>query len=464
VDRLQLGHRPAGGAGRHDVEPHQQELGRQVQHASDDPAAQAGHQATGQPPHHDRAGRRRRQQVGGQRDERHATERGRQQRRHRRLGGQGHRQGGREPPRPGQSAFEAAGRNDDAGGAGDRQPEAERCRQQRVDEDHACHPEGQGATRGRRPAEGPARRGHPGHGDGPQHRRLRPRHDREPGEHGQRAREARAEPQARQHRCGDRQDERDVLPAHGQQVREPGRPEGRRHVRGLLPVVPQGQAGEQCPLALGQAVGTAGQRAPQVVGGAGDGAARPPVGHGVDDQPARQMAVALAAFVTARPLDRTDDGHPLARQPVVERRGGRRPGEGAQPPPAQPDVDGHAASPRRARVADECDLGAHGAGRERRLEPVDRPLAERDRQQRGGEAEQHRRRRPRPRRDGDGEHADRGAREERDPAEVPVRRGQGGGSHHGRQHHRRPVAHRALRPWPGRGAARAWPRRCRGRR
>ena len=59
-----------------------------------------------------------------------------------------------------------------------------------------------------------------GHRARAQHRRLPPRHRPEQDQHQHAARSRRAEPEPAQQRAGERQHERDVLPAHREQVRE----------------------------------------------------------------------------------------------------------------------------------------------------------------------------------------------------------------------------------------------------
>jgi hypothetical protein len=387
VQWAEVAERPAGGGGGDPVEPGEQHAGRHVEGGRERAADHAGDQPGGEAPHHQRAGDRDRQQVGRDRGHRHVAERGDEERCDGDLRRQRHREGRSQPPRSGQRGRQPARPDDDAGGTGHRQPEAERGDQQRVDQHHPRHAQRQGPQRRRRAPDGRADRRDGRHGRRPQHGRLAPGQQREAGQHAERGHQAGAEAQPAQQRGRDDEGEGDVLPGHGQQMRQAGGPEGVGHVDRLMAVVAQGDAGQQAAVALGERRRPARQRAAQAVGGPGDRVAGPPAGDRLDLQPAGEMAVAGPGVVVARRPDPADHGDPLAHEPVVEAGGRRVAGVGGQAAAVEPNVGGRSPASVRHGVADQCHLPPDRAGGQRCDQPVERALRQADGQQPGGQHE-----------------------------------------------------------------------------
>ena len=426
VGRTEVAERPARGGPGHPVEPGQQQPGRQVQHRGHRPAEDAGDEARRQAPDHDRPGHGDREQVRRHRGERHRAERRHQQRRHGHLRGQGDRQRGGQPAGAGQRVGEAGSADHDAGGARHGQAEPERRHEQRVDEHHAGHAQGQRPQRrGRAPDRSTERRDR-GHRRGPQDRRLAAGEEREAGEHPQRDHQPGPEAEPRQQGRRDDQGEGDVLPAHGEQVGEPGAAEGVGHVGRLVAVVAEGDAREQAAVPLRQRRRAGGQRAADAVGRPGDRVARPPARDRRDLEAAGQMPVAGPSFGGARRSHGADDGDPLAHEPVVERCGRRVAGMGREPAPAEADVGARPARRVGHGIADEGDLGPDGTGGQRCPEPVERALGQGHGEQPGRE---HEHLGPEPaeaaEHPGPGQHDQ--PRRERHPADVAVDRSEGRG-------------------------------------
>jgi hypothetical protein len=445
VQRAEPAQRPACGRGGDAVEPGEEHTGGQVERGGERSADHAGDQPGGETPDHERAGHRDRQEVGGDRRHRHAAEGRHQQRGDGDLGRQRHRQGRGQPPGSGQRGRQPARADDDAGGAGHRQAEAERGDQQRVDQHHPGHAQRQGPQRRRRPADGGADGGDGGHGGGPQHRRLAPGEQREARQHPERGHEAGAEPQPAQQRGRDDQGERHVLARYSQEMGEAGGPEGVRHVGGLVAVVAQGHPGQQAAVPFGERHRAVCQRPAQAVGGAGDGIAGPPAGDGLDLQPAGEVAVSGPGLVVARRPDRADDRDPLAHQAVVEAGGRGVAGVGGQAAAVEPDVGGRSPAAVGHRVAHQRHLGPDRARGQRCHEPVERALRQAGGQQPG---RQHQRLGPepaeapqQPRQPQHGE-----ASCQRNPGQVAIHGRQRRHPGHDGQDHRPAVRHRSTAP------------------
>ena len=267
VDAPELAERSARRAAGNQLEPAEREPGRTVQERGQRIAGCARHHPRRQAPHHHQPRHGHGQQVGGQRRDRDRAERAEQHGCDTELRGQRHRErvadacGAREaPPRVGGATTTmAVAAHTDSWKPTD-------STEQGVDEEQPGDGQRDHAHPGHRPARHRDRRGQRRHRRRPQHRRLEAGHDPEQRDHGEGHEQPGPQPQAPQHRPGERQRERDVLPRHGEQVREPGAPEGIGEVGGLLPVVAEDQSSEERPLARIQGRGSGDQGAPQPVG------------------------------------------------------------------------------------------------------------------------------------------------------------------------------------------------------
>ena len=206
--------------------------------------------------------------------------------------------------------------------------------------------------------------------------------------------------------------------------------------------------------------------------------ARPPPDHGVDDQPAGEVPVADEALVRPGGLHQPEDRHPLARQPVVEARGGRCSGDRPRAAsaertstltPPRPSGSGSPTSvtsawrrcPAERRGRPRCaDRGRRRGGRGRRTAARARSVRDGDR---GGPA----RRPPPPARSPAPpagrcpSTAPRAARNTPTPSDSPAVAHVGPPTGPG---FARAPGPPAVTPSPGRAAARAWPRRYPARR
>ena len=198
----------------------------------DRPPGHASGHAGGQPPHHHQSRHRHRQQVGREpmrpgsgRTSRSST--GATPSWAARVTASA----SRRPAGPGSTDRERRRHDHDGGGRTHRELEPDRPHEERVDEEQAGDRQRDDADPGHRSAGHRDGRREPGHGRGAQHRGLEAGHHPEEPDDRERPGEAGPQPQAAEHRAGQRQGEGHVLPRHGQQVGQPGALERRRRGR-----------------------------------------------------------------------------------------------------------------------------------------------------------------------------------------------------------------------------------------
>ena len=129
---------------------------------------------------------------------------------------------------PGQRRVSRPGEQEDAERRADRQAEADRPDEERIDEHEACCREREQAEPGRGPARGLRDRGETGHRARAQHRGLEPRDSGEERDDADRRERTPMEAQPPQERRRGREHERDVLARDGKQVGQPRSLEPRR--------------------------------------------------------------------------------------------------------------------------------------------------------------------------------------------------------------------------------------------
>ncbi|HEX2038451.1 MAG TPA: hypothetical protein VHF47_01835 [Acidimicrobiales bacterium] len=306
--------RPAG----HEGQPREQEVGGPVDNGGGRAADDARGQARRHPPHHQPPGGRGGEDVGRHRDHRDAAEHGHQHGGHTGLGGDRGRQRQRQP-----AARQRARQDGDAHAGGHGQPEAEGADQQWIDQQRAGDGQREGAKGGGRTADRCGPHHDRRHGDGPHDGRLPPGEHAEEGEKGQRGDQSQAQPEERQRRRRHGKDEGDVLARHGEQVGEARVAEGGAQLVGLLSIVTEDDAGEQCPSLGRERSHAVEQRATDGVGRAGD--ERPTVEALGRHHVEAGSHVAHGQVRRPPPRDRSAlAGHadPLARQAVAQDGGG----------------------------------------------------------------------------------------------------------------------------------------------
>ncbi len=415
VGQAELAQRQPGTPAGHGPDPPHPEVGRDVEQAGGGAAHDPGDQARGEAPDHDRAGQGRGQQVGRQRGHGQPAEDGDEDRRHAELGGGRDAESAGQRAGSGQCRGQGRGRQDDAGRCGHREPEAHGAHQQGVDQQQARDREGQEAQPRRLAACAGSDGGQSGHGRGAQHRGLEAGHEGEERDHRQRHGQPGTQAQATEQRAGQGEHEGHVLAGHGQQVGETGPPEVVGDGRGLVPVVPHHDAGEQRTVLRPQARRSRDQRAPEPVGQPGRCRSRRPPVDRVDHDDGHHVALGEPMGPRRRVLHPTPDPESFPGQPLGHDRGGVEAGLVA--PPIVADV-GPQAPAGRFGVRHERDHRLQRPGwRGRQTLPG--TGAQRRGQQRGAQAGE-----PGPAQ-GEGQHGQDGAVERRRPGrEVGA---QGGG-------------------------------------
>jgi hypothetical protein len=254
---------------RHRRHPPQRDPRRRVQHAGHRRGYDAGDEAAGEAPDHDGASGRDGKHVGGQRRDGDATEHRHQDRCDADLRGDGDGQRVADRCRTGQPLGQVPAEQDDPQRRGDRELEARRAHEQRIDQHQRGDGEGKGTERRQRPS----RRHSPGRDDRHRHRakhgRFEASHHREEPEGQHDTGEPRPELQAAEHGSDRRQHERHVLAGDHEQVGQPRQAEVVDGLIALTAPITQHEPGEQ-----GALVGVHHGRAPlehpaQPVGGAG---------------------------------------------------------------------------------------------------------------------------------------------------------------------------------------------------
>lgn len=312
-------------------------------------AQHPGREASGEPPHHQRPGRRHGQQVGGDRGGRDTPEHRDEDRRGASLGREGGGQRRGQPPRTREASGQRTAERQDARAGPHRELEAHRPDEERVDEHQGRDCQGQQpATRRRAPQPGGGR-GQTRHHRRPQHRRLEAGDEREEGDQPDGERPAPAQAQPGPHRAGGGEHEGHVLAGHGQQVREPGRPEVVGQVDGLAAVVAEHDAQEETLEPIRQAGRASTQQAPDAVGEPADGVTRPPRPRGLHLQLGRHVAPGQAGpDGVGRGPEASAELDALARQAIVEPAGRAAP---------RPRLDAATSNPH-----DDPDRAGHGLG------------------------------------------------------------------------------------------------------
>ena len=370
---------PAGHAG----DPADQQPGGDVDQLLDGGRKDARRQSRRHPPDHHRSGGGNGEQVGREGGERDAAEGADEQRRHPRLGGD------RDCERHRQPLGERSGEEGDAGARADRQAEAERVHEQRIDEEQPGHGEGEEAKRGRVSTHRHGGEGDRRHRLGPDHGGFPPGQHPEEDEDGEAGEQPAAQAEQPQGGPGDGEDERHVLARHRHEVGEAGGAEVGHVERRLVAVVAQDEAGEEGARVVLEGGRTTDERAAKSVGDAAERVAAVERARVADADASGDVADGEAGTVLR--WDRGDapgDVHPFAGEPSAQRGGG------------------FAAGPRLeavavvAHVGSEGAIGVHGIGDERDdgvdrpgrlgLEAVPRAGTEARRERGGGDAEERR--------------------------------------------------------------------------
>jgi hypothetical protein len=258
---VEVGKREPGGGAGDGRDPPQEQAGREVEEGRDGRADEAGRDAGDEPPDHDWSGGGGREQVGGERGEGDAAEDGDEDRCHADLRGQGDGQRGRQV-----GAVDQWRPEDGHADAGrDREEEADRAGEERIDEDEHADRERDDPQRCDRAAQGCRHDGDGGHGHRPEDRGLPPGEHAEHAEDRDPGHQPSAQAQAAEQRPGDGEGEGDVLPRDREQVAEAGGPEVVDLGRRLFSVVAEDEAGEERS-ARAERRCTPHQRAPELVG------------------------------------------------------------------------------------------------------------------------------------------------------------------------------------------------------
>jgi hypothetical protein len=204
---------------RHAVDPCDQHMRGDVQHAGDDLAHVAadahrrtGRKAGGHAPHGQRCGGGTGEQVRRDAGDGDAAEDGDEHRCHSDLGGERHCERGGDRAWSREVSLDARRQDDDGGGRACRQLEPGRSHEHRVDAEERRHRERQDADTRRLTPDSRRQRRHRGHGCGTEHRRFEAGHEREEGDGADRRGQPPPVGEPSEQRRGDGEDEGDVLP------------------------------------------------------------------------------------------------------------------------------------------------------------------------------------------------------------------------------------------------------------
>ena len=256
----------------------------------------------------------------------------------------------------------------------DRQLEAGRAHQQRIDQHQRGDRDPDDPKPRDRLARHRERRRQRRHRRRPQHRWLEARHQPEEADDPERGEEAWPEAEAAEQRPGQRQGERHVLARDGQQVGETGAAERVGQIGRLLPIVTDDEAGVERPGARPERRRSGDQRAAQPVGQpAGGVAAAPPVDpqHG---ELTRDVTGHEPGLVGISRSHRAPHADHLAGEAGTERVGGDPASARLEPPVAPSHVHPNTVEVRR-RIAQQRHLPRHDPRLEA-VETLERPLGE----------------------------------------------------------------------------------------
>ena len=241
---------------------------RPVQQRCHRSADQAGTDSRRHSPHHHRTSGGRGEQVGGYTGDRDAAEERDEHRCDSDLRADRHGEGLRERARSRHHAGDQRRQAHDADARSRRQLKPDHVHEKRIDQHQPGHGEREQPCTRRLTPEGRSGHRERGHRGGAQHGGLEARQQCEEPDHCERRGKPDSQTEPAQHRPGQSQDERDVLPRNGEQMREPGATKVVGDVDRLASRVAEHESKEQRTLTGGKAVGAAHEEGTQPVGGA----------------------------------------------------------------------------------------------------------------------------------------------------------------------------------------------------